>query len=153
VNGFKGLVGVAGFEPATPTSRTKPPIKRCKENQRNSAPKAADRSFSVHGKAGPPQKPPDPQNGSPASAGTERGADRKKPKFRSPRKTTRRPRNSQAANASLAVYNGQKLLGLIARTDRGFDAYLADQRFLSSHATLKEAADAAVDAAATGGGL
>ncbi len=151
------LVGVAGFEPATPTSRTKPPTKRDKQNQQNPAANGPNRSFSVHGKAGPPQKPPGPEKRRAGPAATGHGPNRKRSKSRSPQKTTPRGANSQALNASLAVYDGQQLLGLIARTDSGFDAYSVNERFLSSHPSLKSAADAVAhgqigDAGANGGG-
>jgi hypothetical protein len=103
-----------------------------------------------------PDDPPDPENGSPASAGTERGADHlKKSAKSSPRKTTLRPDKSQASKrANLAVYSGQTWLGTIEVRQDGSDfaAFNTTDRFLGSFGTLKAAADA-VDAAANGGGL
>jgi hypothetical protein len=97
-----------------------------------------------------PDGPPDPENERAAPAGSKGGSNRNKAKSRSPRNITLRPGNSQAANASLSVYDGQKWLGRIEQSDREYDAYSVADCFLSSHRTLKEAADAV---AASGGGL
>jgi len=92
------MVGVAGFEPATPSSRTKFSYRKTAKNRKLLRPTAFERSFSVHGKAGPPQKPPpDRKTRSPALSVRKRRANRNS--------------NFQGVARDLFVYEGTPLAG------------------------------------------
>jgi hypothetical protein len=75
----------------------------------------------------PTEKPPDPENGSPGTAGTVAEAVIQRSVLR---RTTPKNRKPLAANqsATLAVSDGQERVGGIVERGGGFDAYDASGR-------------------------
>jgi hypothetical protein len=148
------LVGVAGFEPATPSSRTKHPTALTAEIQANPDQSIAEGSFSVHGNPGPLRKPPDPpdKKRSPGAVGTAAGTNRRGRSASSnvQLKNTKSKPKTQAQDRLLSVYDGRVRLASITGSGGEFVVVMADGALLGNFKTLGQAS-AAISTAHGGG--
>jgi hypothetical protein len=98
-----------------------------------------DRRSPLNRAATPWRPPPDPENGSPASVGTARGADRKADVLKEASAKYLNFSSLVQSESAAIVYVGQKLIGTIIKHDGRYEAFDAFGRCLGNFSKRADA--------------